>query len=412
MNEDGTLGLPGSAAAAAAVRAAAAAAPSPARSEEERRVAFGRCREDVALPVELGRPVDVLQPDPSRSDESRDRVPGRCAVLQDDGRRQDVEHRAGNPAQRSSRDLDRSEGRQSHADRQRRRDRRHLRPGGHVGVRQHGAGRPVLRGQRRHAEAVLRLRRPAGQRQLVRTERDEQRQRHPQFRLVPGRRRRRLLHRERQSDWTILYSESQDGATSRVDLRTGRSNSIRPRGPAPAAARQRRPAKTPEPAARRPAQFGVRRQSERQHRAHAAGGNVLPVLLEYAIHPLAAQPAHDLSRRRAAVPFLRSRRHLDGVARLDEKHRPERSTDLGVAGNAPMASKHDGAASFSNIVTIGESPLVPGHHLGRHQRRQPADEPRRRQHLEERRRQGARACPRKRTCRASSRRSTMRARVT
>ena len=34
-----------------------------------------------------------------------------------------------------------------------------------------------------------------------------------------------------QSDWTILYSESQDGATSRVDLRAGRSNSIRPRGP-------------------------------------------------------------------------------------------------------------------------------------------------------------------------------------
>ena len=33
---------------------------------------------------------------------------------------------------------------------------------------------------------------------------------------------------------------------------------------------------------------------------------------------------------------------------------------LGVAGTAPMASKHDGAASFSNIVTIGESPLVPG----------------------------------------------------
>jgi hypothetical protein len=33
---------------------------------------------------------------------------------------------------------------------------------------------------------------------------------------------------------------------------------------------------------------------------------------------------------------------------------------MGVAGTAPMASKHDGAASFSNIVTIGESPVVPG----------------------------------------------------
>jgi hypothetical protein len=33
---------------------------------------------------------------------------------------------------------------------------------------------------------------------------------------------------------------------------------------------------------------------------------------------------------------------------------------MGVPGNAPMASKHDGAASYSNIVTISESYIVPG----------------------------------------------------
>jgi hypothetical protein len=33
---------------------------------------------------------------------------------------------------------------------------------------------------------------------------------------------------------------------------------------------------------------------------------------------------------------------------------------MGVDGKAPMASKHDGAASYSNIVTISESPLVEG----------------------------------------------------
>ena len=33
---------------------------------------------------------------------------------------------------------------------------------------------------------------------------------------------------------------------------------------------------------------------------------------------------------------------------------------MGVDGKAPMASKHDGAASHSNVVTIGESPVVPG----------------------------------------------------
>src|SRR5690606_1337536 len=33
---------------------------------------------------------------------------------------------------------------------------------------------------------------------------------------------------------------------------------------------------------------------------------------------------------------------------------------MGIAGDAPMASKHDGAASYSNIVTISESYVVPG----------------------------------------------------
>ena len=32
---------------------------------------------------------------------------------------------------------------------------------------------------------------------------------------------------------------------------------------------------------------------------------------------------------------------------------------MGVDGKAPMASKHDGAASYSNIITISESPSSP-----------------------------------------------------
>src|SRR4029078_8367604 len=33
---------------------------------------------------------------------------------------------------------------------------------------------------------------------------------------------------------------------------------------------------------------------------------------------------------------------------------------MGVDGKAPMASNHDGAAAYSNIVTISESPVMPG----------------------------------------------------
>ena len=98
----------------AAARAAGAAAvgavsgASPSRSGEERDLAIGRWRQDVAIPVEPGRSVDVLQPDAHRSHQSRDRVSGRRAVLQDDRWRQDVAAGPGNSAQRPSRDLDRS----------------------------------------------------------------------------------------------------------------------------------------------------------------------------------------------------------------------------------------------------------------------------------------------------------------
>ena len=81
---------------------------SAAGSDQERRLAIGRRRQDVALPVEPGRSLDVLQPDADRSHQPGDRVSGRRAVLQDDRRRQDVEHGAGDSAQRPSRDLDRS----------------------------------------------------------------------------------------------------------------------------------------------------------------------------------------------------------------------------------------------------------------------------------------------------------------
>ncbi len=33
---------------------------------------------------------------------------------------------------------------------------------------------------------------------------------------------------------------------------------------------------------------------------------------------------------------------------------------MGVAGDAPMASKHDGVATTSVITTVAESPVVPG----------------------------------------------------
>ena len=87
-------------------RQPAAASPDPNKSGIWR---IGRRREELEVPVELDGSADVLQPDPRGSDQPGYRVSGRRAVLQDRGRRQDLEAGAGTRAQRPPRDLDRSE---------------------------------------------------------------------------------------------------------------------------------------------------------------------------------------------------------------------------------------------------------------------------------------------------------------
>jgi photosystem II stability/assembly factor-like uncharacterized protein len=167
------------------------------------------------------------------------------------------------------------------------------------------------------------------------------------------------------SDWTILYSESQDGATNKIDLRTGRSNSIRPRGPQPAGQRGLQPGAFP----------GTEGMTEEQLQQLAAqfgfGGraNVLPT------------PSPDTNFRFYwNTPFILSphnpRTVYLGGDRLfrsyDRGETWQASADLtknigrndkpimGADGKAPMPSKHDGAASFSNIVTLAESYMMPG----------------------------------------------------
>jgi len=162
------------------------------------------------------------------------------------------------------------------------------------------------------------------------------------------------------TDWTTVYSESQDGNTNRINLRTGSSTSIRPRGPGGrgggGGGGEAPPAGTPAPAPQ--AGFGANQ-----------AGNVVP-----------PPPAGTNYRFYWNTPFILSphnpRTVYLGGDRLFRSYdrgetwiaSPDLTNDIGrndrpimgVAGTAPMASKHDGAASYSNIVTLGESPLVPG----------------------------------------------------
>ncbi len=163
------------------------------------------------------------------------------------------------------------------------------------------------------------------------------------------------------SDWTILYAESQDGNTNRVELRTGSTSSIRPRGPgqggrgaSPGAAA----AETPDPAAQGVFGFGGNPNI-----------NVVPTPAPgtnyrfYWNTPFVLSPHNprtvSLGGDRLFRSYDRGETWMaspDLTKNIGRNDRPI----MGVAGTAPMASKHDGAASYSNIVTVGESPLLPG----------------------------------------------------
>jgi photosystem II stability/assembly factor-like uncharacterized protein len=163
------------------------------------------------------------------------------------------------------------------------------------------------------------------------------------------------------TDWTTVYSESQDGNTNRVNLRTGRSQSIRPRNPQAgrgggAGAQGTQP--TPEQQALA-AQFGF-----------GANGNIVPPLEEGAdirffwSTPFLLSPHNPRTIYLGANYLFRSFDQGDTwtavspdlTRNIGRNDRPL----MGMEGNAPMASKHDGAASYSNIVTISESPVMPG----------------------------------------------------
>ena len=175
-----------------------------ARSEPRRRLPVRRQGCDLDAREQLQRAADVLQPDARGSDQRQDRLRRRSAlgeVARWWTHLRNARQRRRQQLPRSCRpacDVDRSEEPEASDHRQRRRVEHLVGPGPDVGLRQHDGHSASVLGQRRHAPAVLRLHRPAGQRQLGRAEcHPPAGQRHPQLRLVRHRRRRRLPDRRR-----------------------------------------------------------------------------------------------------------------------------------------------------------------------------------------------------------------------
>jgi photosystem II stability/assembly factor-like uncharacterized protein len=158
------------------------------------------------------------------------------------------------------------------------------------------------------------------------------------------------------SDWRVLYSESQDGNTNRVEL-PGRTVSIRPR---PAAVTGRGGA----PAAPASAETPVAPPAG----AATAGPNVVPTPPPGTTYRFYWSTPFILSPHNPRTIYLGGDRLFRSYDRGDTwTASPDLTNKIGrndrpimsVAGTAPMASKHDGAASYSNIVTISESSVVP-----------------------------------------------------
>jgi photosystem II stability/assembly factor-like uncharacterized protein len=161
------------------------------------------------------------------------------------------------------------------------------------------------------------------------------------------------------TDYRIVYSESQDGNTNRLDLGRGTTTPIRPRGPSGRGGNVPAGAEAVDPAVL--AQFGFG--------PGAASGNVVPPpppgtnFRFYWSTPFLLSPHNSSTIYLGAERLFKSMDRGNTWVMSEDLTRNIGRNDrpiMGVDGKAPMASKHDGAAAYSNIVTISESPIVPG----------------------------------------------------
>ena len=166
------------------------------------------------------------------------------------------------------------------------------------------------------------------------------------------------------SDYNIVYTESQNGNTNRLDLRTGRSGSVRPTAP-PA------PPPVDVPSAAGVAGAGAGAGAGGGGRGGGGRGGTPNVV---------NAGAGEQYRYNWNTPFLLSS-HNSGVmwlggnrlfrsydrgetwiASADITKQFDRNTVdiMGVKGSQSMLSKNDGLTQYSTIIAVSESPIKPG----------------------------------------------------
>lgn len=185
------------------------------------------------------------------------------------------------------------------------------------------------------------------------------------------------------TDHNIVYSESQGGAMNRLDLRTGRSVSIRPRGiprrggrqggggPAPSASPSASPGASPESTPDTAAELAA--FAAAQGFGGFGGGNLASNVVPtpgpteqfrfYWNTPIVISPHNPRVIYTGGDRFFKSLDRGDTwTATADLTKHIDRNTlpIMGVPGKDPMASKHDGYTNYGYIVTLAESAKLPG----------------------------------------------------
>jgi photosystem II stability/assembly factor-like uncharacterized protein len=170
------------------------------------------------------------------------------------------------------------------------------------------------------------------------------------------------------NDPHIVYGESQDGNTNRVDLGTGRSQSIRPTAPpAPSGRGAVSDATcvdgritTPGAGGRGAGGGGGGRGGGQSNVLNAEPGDVYRFNWNT---PLMLSPHNPNIVWLGANRMFRSYDQGNHwVASADLTKRVDRCnvTLMGAPGTAAQLSKNDGVSSFSTITAISESPVMPG----------------------------------------------------
>jgi hypothetical protein len=198
--------------------------------------------------------------------------------------------------------------------------------------------------------------------------------------------------RQDPTDWAIAYGESQDGSMSRHNLREGTQKSIQPRatvrGPVTGTTPSGEPSTTTNVGTIAPAGAGAAagRGAEAGGEAGAAGAgaagagrggrggvpNVVnaPADVEafrfYWNAPFEISPHNPQVIYMAAQYFFKSTNRGDtwwmnpkDLTKNVNRWAPEQAI-MGVSGEKPMASKHDGYAASSLATQVRESPSRPG----------------------------------------------------